>query len=317
MTHNKKGKSAGSHLVVITGPTGIGKTSICADIAAAFNSPVISADSRQMYKEMKTGTSVPSNNELAKAQHFFVGNLSVGDYYNASMFETECLQLLKNLFKKNKIVFMTGGSGLYIDAVCGGIDELPSVDPELRNELAKQYKERGIAWLRSKLRKLDPEHYDIVDLRNPNRILKAVEISLMTGKPYSAYLTGTKKERPFKIVKIGLVIQRSHLYEIINARVDKMVRDGLVEEARKLYVYKHLNALNTVGYKEFFEYFEGKITYDKAIELIKRNSRRYAKRQLTWLARDNNIQWFNPTDREGITSYIVKSAGHEPDYPFE
>ncbi len=317
MTHNKKGKNAGSHLVVITGPTGIGKTSICSDIAAAYNSPVISADSRQMYKEMKTGTSVPSHNELAKAQHFFIGNLSVNDYYNASKFETECLQLLEKLFENKKIIFMAGGSGLYIDAVCGGIDDLPSVDPELRKELAIQYKYRGIEWLRSKLRKLDPEHYGIVDLRNPNRILKAVEISLMTGKPYSAFLTGTKKNRPFNIVKIGLVIQRSELYEIINARVDKMIGDGLVEEARELYDCRHLNALKTVGYKELFDHFEGKITYDKAIELIKRNSRRYAKRQLTWLARDSKVQWFDPNDRKGITSYIVKSTGIEPDYPFE
>lgn len=298
-------------LVIITGPTGVGKTEVCTNLANAYEAPVISADSRQMYTEMKTGTAVPSPGQLKRVKHYFIGNLSIHDYYNASMFEMECLELLDNLFKKNKLVFMAGGSGLYIDAVCHGIDDLPAVDPILRKDLAARYRSEGIGWLRQKLKELDPDHYQVVDLNNPNRMLKAIEISTMTGRPYSSFLTGDLKKRSFGIVKIGLNLERQELYDKINARVDEMIAGDLLEEAQRLFPFRHLNALNTVGYRELFEYMDGKVSLDKAIELIKRNSRRYAKRQLTWLARDNEIKWFHPADYSKIFDFIRKQTGTE------
>ncbi len=288
----------------MTGPTGIGKTRLCVELASAFAAPVISADSRQIYREMKIGTAVPDPSQLSKVKHYFIGNLSIHDYYNASMFEAESLDLLKKLFANTKIVFMTGGSNLYIDAVCKGIDDLPTVDQELRKDLANKYQSNGIAWLRAQLKKLDPAHYEVVDLRNPNRMLKAIEISLMTGKPYSSFLTKKKKERFFNIIKIGLTRERNEIYDIINSRVDEMMDQGLLEEALTLYPFRHLNALKTVGYKELFDYFENKTDLQQAIELIKRNSRRYCKRQLTWLAKDKDIHWFSPEDMPLIFSFI-------------
>ncbi len=305
-------KTSRPWLVVITGPTGVGKTRLCADLASVFNSSVISADSRQMFREMKIGTAVPSPDQMKKSKHYFIGNLSIHDYYNASMFEYESLELLKILFESTKIVFMTGGSGLYIDALCHGIDDLPTVDPELRKNLSKEYRLYGMKWLRDHLKKLDPVHYERVDLKNPKRMLKAVEISLMTGKPYSSYLTSRKKERFFNVFKIGLNRERKELYKIINYRVDKMMKQGLLKEAETLYEYRHLNALNTVGYKELFDYIEGSITLEKAVELIKRNSRRYAKRQLTWMAKDKEIQWFHPDDYLRISDLIETRTGIKP-----
>jgi tRNA dimethylallyltransferase len=281
-------------LVVITGPTGVGKTQLCTELADAFGSPVISADSRQMYREMRIGTAVPSHEQLEKVKHYFIGNLSVNDYYNASKFEMEAIELLEGLFRERDVVFMAGGSGLYVDAVCYGIDDLPPSDPLIREFFTRNYEEHGISWLRTQLKNNDPDHYNAVDLNNPKRILKALEICFMTGKPYSSLLTGKKKDRSFKIIKIGLNIDRRELYEIINQRVDEMISQGLVEEVKNLTGFRHLNALNTVGYKELFEYLDGKISLEKAIELIKRNSRRYAKRQLTWLAKDKSIKWFHP-----------------------
>ncbi len=298
-------------LIIITGPTGVGKTRLCINLATAFNAPVISADSRQMYKEMKIGTAVPTSYQLKKVNHYFVNNLSIHDYYNASMFETESLDLLKKLFTCKKIVFMAGGSNLYIDAVCKGIDDLPTVDQGLRKDLSTKYQSNGIAWLRVQLKKLDPDHYEVVDLRNPNRMLKALEISLMTGKPYSSFLKREKKERFFNIIKIGLTRERNELYNIINSRVDEMMDQGLLKEAGTLYPFRHLNALNTVGYKELFDYFEEKTSLNQAIELIKRNSRRYCKRQLTWLAKDKEIHWFNPDDQTLIFDFIENQTGME------
>ena len=297
------------YLVVITGPTAVGKTSVTAVLATAYDSPVISADSRQMYREMKIGTAVPSPGQMKKVKHYFVGHLSIHDYYNASMFEMQCIDLLEKLFKAKKLVFMTGGSGLYLDAVCSGIDDLPPVDPALRKELAEKYRTNGIAWLRQQVKKLDPGYYGEADLKNPNRMLKALEISLMTGKPYSSFLTGKKKERPFRTVRIGLNRERKELYGIINSRVDEMMQRGLLDEVRGLYPFRHLNALNTVGYKELFDYLDNRIDLEKATELIKRNSRRYAKRQLTWLARDRDIRWFHPEDNSGILNFIEKQTG--------
>jgi tRNA dimethylallyltransferase len=295
-------------LVVITGPTGIGKTGLCTQLASALKSPIISADSRQMYREMSIGTAVPSPQQLKKVKHYFIGNLSIHDYYNASMFEIEAMELLQKLFKTFGLVIMTGGSGLYIDAVCHGIDDLPAVNNELRKELAEKYKLHGIQWLREQLITLDPDHYEIVDQNNPKRMMKAIEISLITGRPYSSFLTGKRKKREFNIVKIGLNRERKELYKIINTRVDEMIGSGLQEEAGKLYPFRHLNALNTVGYKELFDYIEGKTSLDEAIALIKRNSRRYAKRQLTWLARDREINWFHPSEYNRILLFIKNKA---------
>ena len=303
---HKEGKP---FLVVVTGPTGIGKTQLSIELASSFNSQIISADSRQMFRELKIGTAVPSPEQLKKVRHYFIGNLSINDYYNASMFEVESITLLEELFRTKKVVFMTGGSGLYVDAVCYGIDDLPSADQEIRSDLAEKYRLFGLPWLQKQLLQLDPEHFNIVDLNNPKRILKALEISLMTGKTYTSFLKRTRKERSFNTIKIGLNRDRKELYEIINKRVDEMISNGLVEEARDLFRYKNLNALNTVGYKEIFDYFEGEIILEKAIELIKRNSRRYAKRQLTWLAKDKDMIWFHPEEYNRMHKHIKMSVG--------
>lgn len=291
-------------LIVILGPTGIGKTDLSIDVAKAFNTEIISSDSRQVYKELKIGTAVPTDEQLQKVKHHFIGNKSIYDYYNASMFEFEVLDILKELFQKKDQVVMTGGSGMYINAVCDGIDELPTIDQKLREDLIKKHEEEGIESLRLQLKMLDPVSYEKIDLKNPKRVLKALEVSIQTGKPYSSFLTQPKKKRDFKIIKIGLQRDREELYERINLRVDQMVEEGLIEEARNYYQDRHLNSLNTVGYKELFEYFDGKITKEKAIELIKRNSRHYAKRQISWFSRDKDIVWFHPEKKDEIISYI-------------
>lgn len=297
-------------LIVIIGPTAIGKTDICIDLAESFNTEIISADSRQIYKELNIGTAKPNENKLNRVKHHFVGVKSIFDYYTAGMFELDVLELLEELFNRHEQVIMTGGSGLYINAVCEGIDALPRVDPEIRNKLIEQYEREGIQSLRQDLKRLDPEYYEMTDLKNPKRLLKALEITIMTGKPYSSFLTRPNKERPFDIMKIGLNRDRQELYDIINRRVDKMINKGLVEEAKALYKHKNLNALNTVGYKELFDYFDGTISYERAIELIKRNTRRYAKRQITWFSRDKEIEWFHPNDQERIKQYILGHTRH-------
>ena len=291
-------------LIVILGPTGIGKTDLSIDIARKLGTEIISSDSRQIYKELKIGTAVPSDAQLMKVKHHFIGNKSIYDYYNASIFELEVLELLNELYKTYNQAVMTGGSGMYIQAVCDGIDELPTIDTQLRNDLLQKYNDEGIESLRIQLKMLDPESYQKMDLKNPKRILKALEVSIQTGKPYSSFLTRPKKERPFHILKIGLQRDREELYERINKRVDEMVPEGLVEEARRFFKDRHLNSLNTVGYKELFEHFEGKISLTKAIELIKRNSRHYAKRQMSWFSRDKEISWFHPESKQKIIDFI-------------
>lgn len=291
-------------LIVIPGPTGIGKTDLSIDIALEFNTEIISSDSRQVYKELKIGTAVPTDDQLKRVKHHLIGHKSIYDYYNASMFEMEVLDLLQKLFVDHDKVIMTGGSGMYINAVCDGIDELPDIDMEIRNDLITKHEKEGIESLRMQLKMLDPESYKKIDLKNAKRILKALEVSLQTGKPYSSFLLGNKKERNFEIVKIGLQRDRAELYERINLRVDQMVEEGLVEEARRFYKDRKLNSLNTVGYKELFEHFDGVITLEKAIELIKRNSRHYAKRQISWFARDKDIVWFNPDNFREIVNFI-------------
>jgi len=291
-------------LIVLLGPTGVGKTDISIDIAEHFNCEIISADSRQFFREMSIGTAVPSKDQLEKIKHHFIQFLSVKDYYSASLFERDVLNRLPDIFAKSNYALMAGGSGLYIDAVCNGYDDIPDVDPEAREKYIALHQTEGIEGLRSALKLLDPEHYSRVDLKNYKRILRALEICETTGRPYSSFLKKQKRQRDFNIIKIGLERDRNELYRRINERVDKMLLAGLEDEARQLYELKNFNALNCVGYREFFEFFEGKISQEKAIELIKRNSRRYAKRQMTWWGKDKEITWFNPEKFEDIVKYI-------------
>ncbi len=298
-------------LVVLVGPTGIGKTRTAIRIARHFKTEIVSADSRQIYREMKIGTAVPGDNELAQVKHHFIRTHSVKDDYNASKFESETLNLLHLLFKTYDTVVLVGGSMLYIDAICKGIDSIPDADPEIRQNLKNQLKKEGIEHLRLQLKKLDPDYYAQVDLKNPNRIIHALEICLTTGKRYSSFRSNSRKKRQFSILKIGLNCDRSELHHRINKRVDQMIENGLEEEARELYPFEHLNALQTVGYREFFACFKEEISKEKAVELIKRNSRRYARKQLTWFRKDLEINWFNSGDTEEIIGYIEKQTGNE------
>jgi tRNA dimethylallyltransferase len=295
-------------LLVLLGPTGVGKTDISIDLATRYGSDIVSADSRQFYREMSIGTAIPSPDQLEKVKHHFIQHKSVKDYYSSSLFERDVLTLLPALFEKNNKVFMVGGSGMYIDAVCDGIDNIPDVDPTVREKYINEYNEKGIESLRISLKLLDPEHYTRVDLKNYKRIIRALEICETTGRPYSSFLKKGKRERDFRVIKIGLERPREDLYERINRRVDEMINLGLEEEARSLHKHKNLNALNTVGYREFFDYFENRISREKAIELIKRNSRRYAKRQITWWAKDRDIKWFGPGEMKGINEFLDASV---------
>lgn len=294
----------GKKLVVITGPTGIGKTMVGIKIARHFTTEIVSSDSRQIFKELSIGTAVPEPEELKVVKHHFIQTHSITENYNASRYETEVLALLEELFKTHEIVVMAGGSMLYIDAICKGIDIMPDADPEIRENLKKQLEENGIEYLRLQLKTLDPEYYKTVDLKNPNRIIHALEISIQTGFPYSSFRSNQAKKRPFEIIKVALNCNRDILHKRINLRVDKMVEAGLEQEARSVYSQKELNALNTVGYREWFAYFDGEITRDKAIELIKRNSRRYARKQITWFRKDENVVWFEPHQTSEIIRFI-------------
>jgi tRNA dimethylallyltransferase len=294
------------HLIVLTGPTGIGKTKIGIQIAQRFKTEIVSADSRQIYKEMTVGTAVPGNEELNAVKHHFIQTHSINEVYNASRYENEALDVIDSVLETNNLVLLVGGSMLYIDAVCQGIDIMPDADPEIRKMLKDKLENEGLESLRYQLKKLDPDYYNSVDLKNPNRIIHALEISIQTGKPYSSFLLNPKKIRPFSIIKIGLNCDRKKLHNRINARVDQMIDSGLENEALNLYHLKHLNALNTVGYREFFAYFGGETTREKAIELIKRNSRRYARKQLTWFRNDNEMNWFEPEQSDEIITFIEK-----------
>lgn len=294
------------YLIVLLGPTGVGKTDLSINLSNRFDAPIVSSDSRQCYSEMRIGTAVPSAKQLKQAEHHLIGHKSITERYSSGIFELEALDILNRIYRKHPNALLVGGSGLYIDALLNGIDPFPTPDPELREDLQNRLKREGIEGLRAQLKLLDPTYYQAVDLKNPQRILKAVEVCLQTGRPYSSFLTTPQKVRPFIPVKIGLTRERSELYKRINRRVDQMVEEGLIEEARKLYPLRHLNALNTVGYKELFSYFSGETDLNNAIELIKRNTRRYAKRQLTWWARDKEITWFNPDDTETIIEHIEK-----------
>ena len=291
-------------LVVLLGPTGVGKTDLSIDLAKSFGTSIVSCDSRQIYREMKIGTAVPSEQQLAAVPHFFIRTLSVNAYYNSWQFEQQALEKIHELHEKQKVVVMAGGSMMYIDAVCKGIDDIPTIDPALRQSLMNRYEEEGLESIRLQLKQLDPVFYEQVDLNNAKRVLHAVEVCKMAGVPYSSLRTNTPKERGFRIIRIGLNREKEELYDRINCRVDQMLQDGLMEEARGLYPYRDCNALNTVGYKEWFDFFDGKIDEAEAIRLIKRNSRRYARKQLSWFRRDGEICWFHPGEKEQILSYL-------------
>jgi len=293
-------------LIILLGPTGVGKTDLSLEIARHFSTEIISCDSRQIFSEMRIGTAVPEENILKQVQHHFIHSHSIHDYYNASKFEIEVLHTLDTLFKKLDAVLMTGGSMLYIDAVCKGIDDLPEVDAELRKSLILRLETEGIDVLRNELCFLDPEYYSKVDLQNPKRILHALEICLMTGKPYSMFRTNQPKQRDFNIIKIGLNRERAILYKRINERVDEMFKEGLVDEARALYPFRNLNTLNTVGYRELFDFFDKKINLEEAKEKIKANSRKYARKQLTWFSRDSEVNWFSPDSGNEIISFLER-----------
>ena len=291
-------------LFVIVGPTGVGKTSLCLKVAEHLNTVIINADSRQVFKEIPVGTAAPTKDERKSIRHFFVGNLHINEYYNASKYEQDVLKLLNILFKYKDNVIMSGGSMMYVDAVCKGIDDIPSVDDNIRKTLQERFDKEGLSGISKELALLDPDYYAIVDKNNHKRIIHALEICLSTGKPYSSFRKNTTKERPFRIIKIGLNMDRQRLYERRDLRVEQMIHDGLIQEALNVYEYKDLNALNTVGYKETFEYLDGLCTLENAIFRIKSNTHKYCRKQLTWFRRDPNIHWFSPDNIEEIINYI-------------
>jgi tRNA dimethylallyltransferase len=293
-------------LVVITGPTAVGKTALCIKLAKHYGIPIINADSRQIYRELRIGTASPSDEQLREVKHYFVGSIGIDDYYNASLYEQDVLRVLDEQFCHSPIQLLTGGSMMYIDAVCNGIDDIPTIRDDIRNEMKRRYAEEGLEALCADLQRLDPEHYAVVDRKNYRRVIHALEICYQTGQTYTSFRKQERKQRPFRIVKIGLNSERDELYQRINSRVDQMMTDGLLDEARSLYDKRSNNALNTVGYKEMFAYLDSTWTLDEAIERMKGNTRRYARKQLTWFRRDTEMQWFHPKQQEDILNYISK-----------
>jgi tRNA dimethylallyltransferase len=290
-------------LIVVVGPTGIGKSAVSVELATHYHSEIISADSRQFFRELPIGTAVPSPEELRAVPHHFIQTKSIHEYYNVSSFETEVLELLERLFRFKNPLILSGGSMLYVDTVCKGIDDIPTVDPSVREEVVGWYRQNGLEALQRKVQQIDPGYYAMADLNNARRLLHALEIYQMTGKPISTFRKKSPKERPFRIIKIGLNQARGILYDRINDRVERMMDAGLLEEARAVYGFRHLNALNTVGYKELFLYFDGNCSLEEAVDLIKRNSRKYARKQLTWYRRDPEIKWFEPKQIQEIIDY--------------
>jgi len=292
-------------LIVIVGPTAIGKTAMGIQLAKQFNTEIISADSRQFFKEMEIGTAVPNAEELAAAKHHCIQHISIHDKYSVGDFEKEALSILENLFKTNSYAIMVGGSGLYVDAVCNGLDVFPEITLEVKAKVLKLYEEEGLEALGIILKEKDPEYHSTVALQNPQRVIRAVEVCLSSGKPFSSFLNKNKGNRPFNIIKLGLKADREIIYDRINQRVDLMMDNGLLEEAKSVYPNKHLNALNTVGYKELFKYFDGDCDLDFAISEIKKNTRRFAKRQLTWYRKDEKVNWFDyMSSIEEIVNYL-------------
>ncbi len=291
-------------LVVLLGPTGVGKTELSLSLAERFGAPIVSADSRQFYKDLKIGTAAPDDIQLKRVAHYFIGNKTLTDTYSCGQYEIDALALLEQLFLTNDVVFLVGGSMLYIDAVCNGIDDLPTVDPMVREEMQRVYHEKGADYLRNQLRLVDPVYYNKVDLKNTKRIIHALEIYMMTQRPFSSFHRQTKKERPFRILKVGLTRERAELYDCINRRVDEMMEKGLEAEAQSMLPYRNENALDTVGYKELFKYFDREWTKEFAVEKIKQNTRNYAKKQLAWFKKDESVRWFHPTEEQGVVEYL-------------
>lgn len=291
-------------LFVLLGPTAVGKTALSFKIAKLLDSPIINCDSRQIYKDMCIGTAAPTDRELDEVKHYFVKILELQQYYSAAQYEEDVMKLINQLSQTHDNLLLSGGSMMYIDAVCNGIDDIPTVAPEVREELKARLQTEGLDKLRNELKLLDPEYYNIVDLKNPKRIVHALEICHTSGKTYTSFRIRKKKERPFQIFKIGLRREREDLFARINKRVDMMMQEGWLEEAKRLYPYRHLNALNTVGYKELFKYFDGTWNLASATEKIKKNTRDYAKKQMTWFAHDESIHWFNPENEKEILDFI-------------
>ena len=291
-------------LIVVAGPTAVGKTTLAVSLAKYYKTEIISADSRQFYREMDIGTAKPSLEELNAVKHHFINSHSITDAFNVGDYEREAIKLLTRLFKKHDMVIAVGGSGLFINALINGFDDIPQSSAKNREKLNRLFSEKGISFLKEKLKDIDPEFYKEVDLNNPQRLIRALEVYETTGKPFSNFRKKVQKTRPFKIVQIGLNIDRDHLYKNINNRVDLMINNGLIHEVEKLTAFRHLNPLNTVGYSELFDFFDGNSTMDEAILKIKQNTRRFAKRQLTWFNKSENIKWFQPEELEGITRYL-------------
>lgn len=295
-------------LVVVIGPTGVGKTELCLRVAEHYGTLIVNADSRQIFAELPIGTAAPTKEQQQRVQHFFVGTHHVDDYYSAAMYEHDAINTLNALFKTHDIVVLSGGSMMYVDAVCKGIDDIPSVDNRTRSLYKRRLNEEGLPALVTELKERDPQHWEIVDRNNPRRVVHALEICYMTGKTYSSFRTNTHKIRPFEILKIGIDRPREELYDRINKRVIDMMEKGLEKEAYAMYPRKGLNALNTVGYKEMFAYFDGLIARDEAIRQIQSNTRRYMRKQLTWFKKDTSIKWFSPDNVEDILNYIDKNT---------
>jgi tRNA dimethylallyltransferase len=294
-------------LIVVVGPTAIGKTAMAIKLAQQFNTEILSADSRQFFREMKIGTAKPSEQELSEATHHFINSHGIGSLFSTGDFEVEALQVLEHVFQKNDVAIMVGGSGLYIDAVCNGLDKLPDIDMSIREDLNERFAREGISFVQQALQEYDPEYYNKVDQSNPQRMIRGVEFFLSTGQKLSSFLTKSKKERPFQILKIGLNTDRNLLYDRINNRVDEMLKAGLLNEVNNLQAFRNYNALNTVGYSEIFDYLDGNITLQEATNKIKQNTRRFAKRQLTWFRKDQSTKWFEPNQTAEILAYIQQN----------
>ena len=291
-------------LIIVLGPTAIGKTSISIKLAKHYNTQIISADSRQFYKELKIGAAPPSKKELSEVQHHFIHNLSVNEDYNVGKFEEDTLRKIEELFKEKENIIMVGGSGLYIDAICKGFDKMPDISEEIRNKVISLYKKKGIEFLQSELKENDPIYFNEVDIQNPQRLMRALEVIYSTGKKFSNFRKEQLKKRSFNIVKIGLEMDREQLYNRINKRVDIMIENGLLHEAKSLLNHRNKNSLQTVGYKELFEYFDGKYSQEEAIKMIKQNTRRFAKRQISWFNRDITIKYFSTNQTKEILKFI-------------
>ena len=294
-------------LVVLLGPTGVGKTELSLRLAETFHVPIVNADSRQIFREIPIGTAAPTAEQKARVRHYFVGTHSLADYYSASLYEQDALQIISQQLSTSHVALLSGGSMMYIDAVCNGIDDIPTIRDDIRLTMKQRLSEEGLPALVEELKQLDPEHYEIVDRQNPRRVVHALEICHQTGRTYTSFRTNTRKQRPFSILKIGLNRDRVELYDRINQRVDQMMQDGLIEEARSVFPLRHLNALNTVGYKELFTHFDGVWPLAEAVERIKGNTRRYMRKQLTWFKRDDSIHWFHPDQYDLILQLINSS----------